>query len=119
ACSDDSNGLLTKGLEYINEKHGALTPLISASRLKAEIQGFNHPMIAQLLCPIDYITLFDKDPKSFCAKFLNGSIKIHSTDYPLCLYDKELMDEEDPGLGLLWSKVLITFFRHIFMSPSS
>ncbi|KAF8237740.1 hypothetical protein L208DRAFT_1508428, partial [Tricholoma matsutake] len=35
------------------------------------------------------------------------------------LYDEELMDEEDPGLGLLQSKVLITFFRHIFLSPSS
>ncbi|KAF8234141.1 hypothetical protein L208DRAFT_1021091, partial [Tricholoma matsutake] len=55
----------------------------------------------------------------FHAKNLNRSIKIHSTDYPLCLYDEELMDKEDPGLDLLRSKVLIMFFRHIFTSPSS
>ena len=80
-------------------------------------------MIAQLLCPIDYIVLFDQDPEgyapsfvlrlllvfifSFRAKLLNGSIKIHSTHYPLCLYDKELIDDDDPGLGFLQSKALV------------
>ena len=63
--SDDSNGLLTKGLEYVNEKCRALTPPISASRLKAEVQGFNHPMIARLLCPINYKTSFDQDPERY------------------------------------------------------
>ena len=44
---------------------------------------------------------------SFRAKLLNGSIKIHSTDYPLCLYDEELIDDDDPELGFLRSKVLV------------
>ena len=67
---DDSNGLLTRGLEYINEKHRALTPPISASRPKAEVQGFNHPMIAQLLCPINYIPSFDKDPERYALSIV-------------------------------------------------
>jgi hypothetical protein len=54
-----------KGLEYVNKKYAALTPPISASRPKAEVRGFNHPMITQLLCPIDYITLFDEDPERY------------------------------------------------------
>jgi hypothetical protein len=71
---------------------------------------------------MDYITSFDEDPERYAlsivlwlillffrfrAKVLNGSIKIYSTAYPLCLYDEELIDEEDPGLGFLRSKVLI------------
>lgn len=88
-----------------------------------------HPMITRLLCPIDYIVLFDQDPEgyapsivlhlvlfvffSFCAKLLNGSIKIHSTHYPLCLYDEELIDDDDPGLGFLRSKILIAVSHSI------
>ena len=68
--SDDSNGLLTKGLEYIDEKHGALIPPISASRPKADVRGFNHPMIMQFLCPIDYIALFNQDPEGYAPSFV-------------------------------------------------
>lgn len=59
-----------KGLEYIDEKHGALIPPISASRPKADVRGFNHPMIARLLCPIDYIALFDEDPEEYALSFI-------------------------------------------------
>ena len=68
--SDDSNGLLTKGLEYIDEKHSTLIPPISTSRPKADVQGFNHPMIVQLLCPINYIASFDENPEGYAPSIV-------------------------------------------------
>jgi hypothetical protein len=96
--------------------------VIPARQPKADVRGFNHPMIARLLCPIDYLDSFDEDPEGygislvhfsadhifrFRNELLTGSIKVHSTDFPLCLYDEELVDQEDPSAGLLRSKVLV------------
>ena len=123
ARSDDSNSLVLDGLEYVNEKYGPLEPPIPAKERKAKARGFNHPMIARLLCPIDYTASFEKDPKGyviilailhanrflfrFCDQLVNGSVKVCSTDFPLCIYDEEMINKEDPSAGLLRSAILV------------
>ena len=87
-------------------------------------------MLARLLCPIDFLESFDEDPErcgislvrlhadNFCRfrnKLVNGSIKVHSTDFPLCLYDEALIDKEDPSAGLMRSKLLVVVRLSIFV----
>jgi hypothetical protein len=126
---DNLNALLSKGLEYLEQKLGMLKLAISASRPKADICGFNHPMIVHLPCPVDYLSSFDEDPKEYAtlptillliffpyrfrAKLLNGSIKIHSTDYPICHYDKELIDDDNLDSGFLQSRLLVVVSLHL------
>ena len=121
--SDDSNSLVLDGLEYVNDKYGPLEPPIPVKERKAKARGFNHPMIARLLCPVDYIPSFDKDPKGyvivliilhanrslfrFCDQLVNGSVKVCSTDFPLCIYNEEMIDKDDPSAGLLRSTILV------------
>ncbi|KAF8218549.1 hypothetical protein L208DRAFT_1127779, partial [Tricholoma matsutake] len=53
----------------------------------------------------------------FHNKLVNGSIKVHSMDFPVCLYDKALIDKEDPSSRLMQSDLLVAFFKHIFIGP--
>ena len=130
ACSDNSNSLLSDGLEYVSMKCGPLDTAVLPWQPKADVRGFNHPMLAQLLCPVDFLESFDEDPERcgissvclhadnfyrFCNKLVNGSIKVHSMDFPLCLYNKALIDKEDPSAGLMQSKLLVAVHFIIFV----
>ena len=130
ACSDNSNSLLSDGLEYVSAKCGPLDLVVPAWQPKANVQGFNYPMLTQPLCPIDFLESFDEDPERcgishvclhadnfyrFHNKLVNGSIKVHSMDFLLCLYNKALIDKEDPSAGLMRSKLLDVVHFSIFV----
>jgi hypothetical protein len=76
------NALLSKGLEYLEQKLGMLKPPISASRPKADVRGFNHPMIARLLCPVDYLSSFDDDPKGYATSPTILLLMFFPADFP-------------------------------------
>jgi hypothetical protein len=65
ARSDDIGGLAHIGLEYIafDLPSKVLEPRISIKQKKDIAQGFKHPVLARLLCPVKYLSNFDADPK--------------------------------------------------------
>jgi hypothetical protein len=80
ARSDDSNSLLSDGLEYVSARCGPLDPAIPARQPKADVRGFNHPILARLLCPIDFLESFDEDPER-CGISLVAFILTTFTDF--------------------------------------
>jgi hypothetical protein len=64
ARSDDTGGLKMKVVLYIafNPKQDPCIPPITNKKSKSD-RGFNHPMIARLLCPRRLLDQYDMDPE--------------------------------------------------------
>jgi hypothetical protein len=64
ARSDDTGGLKMKAVLYIplNPKQDPCIPPITNEKSKSD-RGFNHPMIARLLCPRKLLDQYDMDPE--------------------------------------------------------
>ena len=74
---------------------------------------WNHLMKIQK--GISHVRLYADNFYRFCNKLVDSSIKVHSMDFPLCLYNKALIDKEDPSAGLMWSKLLVAVCFSIFV----
>jgi hypothetical protein len=64
ARSDDCGSLREAGLTYvaIDTLSKVLEPPILPGNAKLGTQGFYHPVLGRLLCPLKYIEEFDTDP---------------------------------------------------------
>jgi hypothetical protein len=65
AQSNDVQSLLVSGLAYaaVELPDGLLLPPINIKAKKLVAQGFNHPVLTCLLCPVKYLSDFNADPK--------------------------------------------------------
>jgi hypothetical protein len=64
ARSDDTGGLKMKAVLYIplNPKQDPCIPPITNEKSKSD-RGFNHAMVARLLCPRKLLDQYDTDPE--------------------------------------------------------
>ncbi|KAF8546877.1 hypothetical protein OG21DRAFT_1479608 [Imleria badia] len=53
------------------------------------------------------------------TKLINGQIQVARDQWPIILYANYAYDPENPWNSLLHSGLLVSAFKHIFMSPSS
>jgi len=118
ARSDDTGGLKFKIIGYLlADTKVPLTPTIGPDDSK-DIRGWNHPVTAGLLCPIEH----DANESTY-ANIRNGTIKVTASKLPRFLYpDGYVYDPEDPETmeaGLLRGHLLIRVAKHIFMGPSA
>ncbi|KAF8148267.1 hypothetical protein B0H34DRAFT_737596 [Crassisporium funariophilum] len=117
----DISSLREAGLEYValEEANEILLPKIRHGADKKTTRGYNHPVLARLLCPVKYLPEFDAEPEEFRKKLLRNQVKVLSGDYPTLLYASHDIDPDDPESGLLRSRVLLRVFKHIFTAPTS
>lgn len=64
ARSDDIKSLRELGLSYVTslQPDKTLVPNIPPNSSKQEHRGWKHPVLARLLCPIEYFTAYEADP---------------------------------------------------------
>ncbi|KAI0311999.1 hypothetical protein OF83DRAFT_1177050 [Amylostereum chailletii] len=113
ARSDDGKGVRNALVNWLTPPGVALDPPILPTS-KAE-RGFNHPMTGRLLCP----AVLDWEDSSTQAKLKNGQIHPKGDDWPMVVYDEDLMVPGDTWAGLFRGPLLVKSFKHIFTSPSS
>ncbi|KIM64229.1 hypothetical protein SCLCIDRAFT_115360, partial [Scleroderma citrinum Foug A] len=113
AHADDTKGMKGTTIDWITPKGQSLT-LHILWNVKSG-RGFNHERTGALLCP----TGLDWNNTKTQTKLMNGQIQVAGDQWPVFLYANYTYDPEDPWNGLLRSGLLISAFKHIFMSPSS
>jgi hypothetical protein len=64
ARSDDIRHLREYGLDYVASTlpQKELTPYIPPYSPKKSFRGWNHPVLAELLCPVEHLETFRADP---------------------------------------------------------
>ncbi|KAG1846036.1 hypothetical protein F4604DRAFT_1595159 [Suillus subluteus] len=106
ARGDDTKTLKSAILDWITPKgEGIRPPLHRNSKIDC---GFNHDLTGSLLCPagLDW-----NNP--------HGEMLVCGDQWPIFLYAHHVYDPEDPWCGLLWSRLLVYAYKHVFTSPSS
>ncbi|KAF8910401.1 hypothetical protein CPB84DRAFT_1842437 [Gymnopilus junonius] len=70
--------------------------------------------------PVCHLEKYDKKPKEYRQKILDGKIKINDEDLPVMLYPQPNgFDKDDIEGSLLRNQTIVRFWRHIFTSPKS
>jgi hypothetical protein len=120
ARSEDISSLKEAILSYaaVHSPEGELRPQINLSSSKSNTRGLNHPMLARLLCPIQYLDQFDENPER-CIYLMSlldlshspltrtildlqeGRIRLTSEDFPAFMYAAGMYDPHDMEIGLL------------------
>ncbi|GLB33255.1 hypothetical protein LshimejAT787_0101390 [Lyophyllum shimeji] len=118
ARSDDTGSLRDAGLDYV-ELDRKLEPCIPPRSQKSLYRGFNNITLARLLCPIQAVAEFDKNPAETIAKLQDGRIQATADDIPAFLYPDNEFDPDDMDKGLLRGPLVVRTWRHLFTSPSS
>ncbi|TBU22353.1 hypothetical protein BD311DRAFT_824526 [Dichomitus squalens] len=80
---------------------------------KAE-RGWKNDLTARLLCPMQLIPRFDRDPTQFRADVRNAKTEIHCDDFFSALYDTDMHDPEDFQSGLFRGPLLLKTFEWLF-----
>ncbi|KAG1847966.1 hypothetical protein C8R48DRAFT_779037 [Suillus tomentosus] len=113
ARGDDTKTLKSAILDWIAPKGEAIQPPLH--RNSKIDRGFNHELTGSLLCPagLDW-----NDPQTK-ENLRSGELLVCGDQWPIFLYAHHIYDAEDPWCGLLWSRLLICAYKHIFTSPSS
>jgi hypothetical protein len=64
ARSDDIRRLREHGLDYVasTQPENDLIPDIPPNSPKQTYRGWNHPVLAELLCPVEHLETFRADP---------------------------------------------------------
>ncbi|KAH9956048.1 hypothetical protein BGW80DRAFT_1257905 [Lactifluus volemus] len=86
--SDDIRSLCEIGLSYVaalQPNKVLLLPILPNS-LKEDYCGWNHAVLAELLCPIEHIAAFRKDLSGTCQKFQDRTLSITSDQLMLYMY---------------------------------
>ncbi|KAF8059026.1 hypothetical protein FPV67DRAFT_1565245 [Lyophyllum atratum] len=110
---DDTKGMKSSILDWITPPGENLIPPLNR-RGKAD-RGFRHEATGSLLCPAN-MNWEDADTKKRLA---NGELLIAGHTWPTFLYEESTYDTMYPWKGLLRSQLLVTAYKHIFISPSS
>ncbi|KAF8838878.1 hypothetical protein BDN67DRAFT_982216 [Paxillus ammoniavirescens] len=113
ARADDTKGMKAAIIDWITPKGQSLNPHIPCN-IKSG-RGFNHDHTRALLCPagLDWANTKTR------AKLINGQIQVAGDQWPVMLYTNYMYDPKDTWNNLLRSGLLVSAFKHIFMSPSS
>ncbi|KAF8574494.1 hypothetical protein K439DRAFT_1624282 [Ramaria rubella] len=84
--------------------------------------GFKHPELAHLVCPMTWLSKFDEDPRSassriptlcpnpafnFYQSLADGKQRAHVHDWPLLLFNEELLDMDDLFTTFLHNEMLV------------
>jgi hypothetical protein len=123
ARSDDCGSLRQAILGYVTAHLKApIFPMIP-SNSKTGIRGFNHPIFARLLCPIELLEDFNSNPttcvlyhtpakayisNSYMQKLRDGIIPVTADSFPAFLYeDPGAYDPDDMDHGLCRGYLLV------------
>ena len=123
ARSEDISSLKEAILSYaaVHSPEGVLRPQINSSSSKSDTRGFNHPMLARLLCPIQYLAQFDENLEQYVSltsvlittthltllgtrgmqDLQEARIPFTSDDFPAFLYAADSYDPDNMEKGLL------------------
>ncbi|THU78821.1 hypothetical protein K435DRAFT_876213 [Dendrothele bispora CBS 962.96] len=86
-------------------------------------RGWHHPQIARLLCTPIKLPEFERDPKKFCARVHENSIRINHESFPACFYDdggKKASEHKDFVCEhLLLSEILAKVWVDIFLGHAN
>ncbi|KAF8834343.1 hypothetical protein BDN67DRAFT_992683 [Paxillus ammoniavirescens] len=111
ARADDTKGMKTAIVDWITLKGQSLN--LHIPRNVKSGRGFNHERTGALLCPAG----LDWSNTETRTKLVNRQIQVTGDQWPVFLYTNYTYDAEDPWNGLLCSGLLVSAFKHIFMSP--
>ncbi|KAG1892827.1 hypothetical protein F4604DRAFT_1876054 [Suillus subluteus] len=100
-------------LEWLLPRGEAVIPPLSRN-IKFDC-GFNHEVTGALLCPAG----LDWSNPEIKQNLKSGETAVHGDQWPMFLYAGYDYDPKDPWKGLLKSEILISWFKHVFTSPSS
>ncbi|KAH9967618.1 hypothetical protein BGW80DRAFT_1462134 [Lactifluus volemus] len=119
--SDDIRSLREIGLSYVAalQPNKVLLPPIPPNSSKEDYRGWNHAVLAELLCPIEHIAAFRKDPSGTCQKFQDGTLTITSDQLALYMYRGQRVNVERIDDGLMCSELIKLTWRHLFQSSRS
>ncbi|KAK7689512.1 hypothetical protein QCA50_007304 [Cerrena zonata] len=113
---NDSTGLKSKSLYYIDPNLDAIQPEIHWTNLgKKAVRGWNHPKTAAMLLPLKH-ELTDENIDAAGAK----QLPTHHHLFPRYLYpvgQPYVVNNED--IGLMQGHYIIYVCRHIFTGPKS
>ncbi|TFK17506.1 hypothetical protein FA15DRAFT_683513 [Coprinopsis marcescibilis] len=107
ARSDNTQTLKSSIIAWITPPNTLLTPPLSKN-IKMD-RGFYHERTGELLCPA---TMDWSNARS-------GELLPLGDQWPLFLYLNYKYNSKNPWSSLLRSSLLVTAYKHIFMSPSS
>ncbi|KAK7458857.1 hypothetical protein VKT23_009868 [Stygiomarasmius scandens] len=107
----DDTGKLKRDMDKLLAKPGSRQVKVWSK----SAMGWNSKDTACLLCPVDDVWEFDQDPQMYMDSVLNGGSK-HWSEWSTFLYDKDLLDEDNPVTGLFQSPLLVRVFNHIYNS---
>ncbi|KIJ24723.1 hypothetical protein M422DRAFT_274447 [Sphaerobolus stellatus SS14] len=88
-------------------------PLIMNDKIT---QGYHHPQIARLVCPITWLDQFDSDG-AFRQKLRDGIVRPTSNDLPLFIFDEATFSMDNLFESFLHSNLLA--WRMIFIGPKA
>ncbi|KAG1760224.1 hypothetical protein EV702DRAFT_1183519 [Suillus placidus] len=106
ARGDDMKTLKSVILDWICPKGEVIQPPLH--RNSKIDRGFNHELTGSLLCPAG-LNWNDS----------HGETLVCGDQWPIFLYAHQTYDPEDPWCGLLRSRLLVSAYKHVFMSLSS
>ncbi|KAI1786912.1 hypothetical protein LXA43DRAFT_1064740 [Ganoderma leucocontextum] len=86
-------------------------------------RGFKHTETGRLLCPIDRLDEFDKNPDVFCQGVIdadpdNDHYQLLAVDWPLAIYRENLYDPAKKLKGLLQSRCCLKVYQIIYLGPA-
>ncbi|KAH9972366.1 hypothetical protein BGW80DRAFT_1459971 [Lactifluus volemus] len=115
ARSDDIRILREDGLDYVaaTQPTNDLMPDVPPHSSKPTYRGWNHPVLAELLCPVEHLENFRAHPTATIQDFMNGSLRVTADQLCLFMYRNYSVDYENLMDGLLCSDLIkMSLMRH-------
>ncbi|KAH9854398.1 hypothetical protein C2E23DRAFT_726445 [Lenzites betulinus] len=118
ARSDDTRSIKIAIVEWLSSELAA-AGVVLHPKDKTQ-RGFGNPVTGRLLCPIELN--YDDDN---IRKLLEthqatiGGIPVNGSHWPKFAFDEHQYNPQLPWLSFLRGRLLLSAFRHIFLSPSS
>ncbi|KAH9952575.1 hypothetical protein BGW80DRAFT_1260080 [Lactifluus volemus] len=118
ARSDDIRILREDGLDYVatTQPNNDLMPDIPPHSSKPTYRGWNHPVLAELLCPVEHLDKFRAHPTRTIHDFMNGSLRVTADQLCLFMYRNYSVDYENLMDGLLCSDLIKMTWRRLFQN---
>ncbi|KAH0827005.1 hypothetical protein J3R83DRAFT_4671 [Lanmaoa asiatica] len=123
--SDDCARLKERIGRYVpvNPAKDVISPPIHDGQSSRSHLGFNHPVLARFLCPIEHVKAYDVDPDGTRQKLLSGKIKVTSDVFPAFVWAGEPpganFDDDSMLEGMFEGYFLERVMRHIFRGAST